>query len=190
MHVITIIKRGLRPVFRPIMNSFLRTIGRFIAWFLLMLVIGLIFGSKVNAEEYTALDTAMNSNYLETFKTHNKNIPFLDDYVAFSYSCSYINNNYERTTTCYYYCHGSNLKVNGDKISGRCQYYNYHVIDSNTLYLDKGIDENFSVTGKNLYSSLGDNLSFERSLSDFETCILLAIGFIFISWIIYIMFNY
>lgn len=187
MHVITIIRRGIRDLLKPVFNSFLRTLGKFLAWFLLLLVLVMIFSKKVNAQTYTSIDSPMNTNYLETFRGHTSTLLHLNDkYVAFSYSCSYWQGSYERWTTCYYYCYGSELTKTSNTISGKCNYFNFYVNGSSTLILDKGVDNDFNVTGNMLYSSFDDDLHLSKSweMSLYEKCIILAICFIFGTYII------
>lgn len=116
---------------------------------MLVLLIILAPTTKVNAQSYTAEDTVLNSNihdYFNNYFNGNKS------YQYFAYTCG--------DRTCYYGIDSDNNYVNitYTNING----YSYDYI------ITTGVDENFSVSGTNI---------FKKEIND-SRAILVALAFL------------
>ena len=110
---------------------------------MLVLTIMLVPTIKPKATSYIADDSVtMSSQYHDFF---NNYFDGSKSYTYFPYSC-YYNNNYNRT--CYF---GIDSENNYIKI-----YYNGDSYSTSQV-MEKGVDENFSVTGNNVFKKDVDN---------------------------------
>lgn len=109
----------------------------------MVLIITIVHTTNVSAKSYTADDNyVMDTKYHDLFRNYfGKDVSF----KYFPYRCDY--NNYTRE--CYYGIDSENNYVN--IIYQDYGSYNYNQI------IDFGKDENFSVTGNNIYEVNVDN---------------------------------
>lgn len=172
----------IRSIFRPIYNSFGRTIGRILAYVLIGLLIMLLFRDNVEALEYDGLNSTLSTTYYELFSGYVDNLSFDENYVAFSYSCS-SGNSYGSTSTCYAFAHSNNLQFeNGVFTANNVDLVRYDYLNGNRqLIVDNEV--NFTFKGGIYYSNLGNSSSLEGGYSNYEKVVIFALSFVFICYI-------
>ena len=176
----------LKSIFKPIYNSFGRTIGRILAYILFGLLLLFIYSLRVDAKEFVGQNVSLNQNMFDLFSGYVDNISYKDNYVAFSYSCGSSSYN----NSCYALAYGKNLVFNEGIFTGvDVNLVQYDYIN-NQKQLIVSNDANCSFSGDIYYSNLGFSSKLDGGVSDYEKTIILTICLFLSFYLVYIIFWY
>ena len=74
---------------KSLISSMGRTLGRILVYLLIGLAITFLFSKKPSALSYTGSNQVLNDTYYNLFSGYVEKLNYKENYVAFSYSCSY-----------------------------------------------------------------------------------------------------
>lgn len=166
---------------KSLISSMGRTLGRILVYLLIGLAIAFLFNKKPSALSYTGSNQALNDTYYNLFSGYVEKLNYKENYVAFSYSCSY--GSYS-TSTCYALCYGKDLTYNNNSFSGSCNYVKYDYNSSNTRELLTGTDNSFNLSSRVYYSNLGNSSKLKGGLSYYEKMVVLFLSLVMCNFVI------
>lgn len=166
---------------KSLISSMGRTLGRILVYLLIGLLLTMLFTKKPSALTYTGNNQVLSDTYYNLFSGYVEDMNFKDNYVAFTYSCSYGSYN---TSTCYALCYGPNLSYNNNSFSGSCNYVKYDYNNSSTRELLTGSDNSFNYSGRVYYSNLGNSSKLKGELTNYEKMVILFISIIMCNFVI------
>lgn len=166
---------------KSLISSMGRTLGRILVYLLIGLAITMLFSKKPSALTYTGSNQVLSDTYYNLFSGYVENMDYKDNYVAFSYSCSY--GSYS-TSTCYALCYGKNLTYNNNSFSGSCNYVKYDYNNSSTREILTGTDISFNLSSRVYYSNLGNSSKLRGELSNYEKMVVLFLAIVMCNFVI------
>lgn len=167
--------------FKSLISSMGRTLGRILVYLLIGLIITMLFTKKPDALTYSGNNQVLSDTYYNLFSGYTEKLDHKDNYVAFTYSCSY--GNYT-TNTCYALCYGPDLSFSNNSFVGACNYVKYDYNNSTSRELLTGYDNSFGFSSRVYYSNLGNSSKLKGGITNYEKMVLLFFSIVVCNYII------